>query len=87
MADFDLFILFRSALVIFATIYSVLLTVSGMWRLVRVFAGADPKKQMLRLYLSYQLLTIRLAPVRSELIQIALWLTLLVGIWRLHSWV
>ena len=85
MAEFDLFIFFRTALVIFATVYSVLMFSSGIWRLVDVFGGGDPKKQMLRLYMSYQLLTIRLSPVRGELIQITLWLILLVCIWRAHS--
>jgi len=85
MADFDLFIFFRTALVIFATTYSVLMLSSGIWRLVHLFGGQDAKMQMLRLYASYQLLTIRLTPVRDELTQIALWLILLVCVWRLHS--
>jgi hypothetical protein len=67
MAEFDLFILFRMTLVVFLTVYSALTLSSGIWRLVTLFSGSDPQKQMLRLYASHQLLTIRLAPVRGEL--------------------
>ena len=85
MAEFDLFIFFRTTLVIFLTTYAALMLGSIVHRLVSLFGGEDPKKQTLRLYVSYQLLAIRLTPVRGELLQIALWLTLLVCIWRLHS--
>ena len=84
MATFDLFILFRTLLVIFLTIYSALMLSSTLWRLVGLLAGNDPTRQILRLYVSYQLLTIRLAPVRDELIQIALWLVVLISLWWLH---
>ena len=85
MAEFDLFIFFRTTLVIFLTTYAALMLGSVVGRLVSLFGGEDPQKQSLRLYVSYQLLTIRLTPVRGELLQIALWLALLVGIWRLHA--
>jgi hypothetical protein len=85
MDGFDLFIFFRTTLLIFATTYSVLMLSSGIWRVVRLFGGENPRKQMLRLYVSYQLVTIRLRPVRGELLQLALLLVMLVCIWRLHA--
>lgn len=77
MPEFDLFLFFRSTLVVFFTIYSVLLLSSGIWRLVVLLRGSDQTRQMLRLYLSYQLLTIGPKPVRGELVQIAFWLLIL----------
>ncbi len=84
MPEFDLFIFFRTTLVIFLAIYSALILSSTVWRLTTLFTGDDPKKQMLRLYVSHQLLTIRLKPVRGELLQIVFWFLILVCLWRLH---
>jgi hypothetical protein len=85
MAGFDLFIFFRTMLVVFLMIYGLLVLGSGIWRLTGLFAGHDPGRQMLRLYVSYQVLTIRLAPLRGELLQIALWLVVLFCVWWLHG--
>ncbi|MFQ5807907.1 MAG: hypothetical protein ACE5I3_15790 [Phycisphaerae bacterium] len=85
MPKFDLFIFFRTTLLVFLTIYSLLLLSSGIWRLGALFAGSDSTRQMLRLYVSYQLLTIRLKPVRSELSQIVFWLLMLACLWWLHT--
>jgi len=85
MAGFDLFIFFRTALFLFLAVYSLLLLGSSIWRLRVLFAGSDPAKRMLRLYVSYQLLTIRLKPLRGELGQIALWSALLACLWWLHT--
>lgn len=84
MAEFDLFIFFRTTLVIFLTTYALLVLGSTVWRLKRLFAGDDPSRQMLRLYVSYQMLTIRLAPLRAELVQIGFWSLVLVCVWWLH---
>ena len=85
MPEFDLFIFFRTTLLVFLTVYSVLLLGSSVWRVMVLFTGSDPAKEMLRLYVSYQLLTIRLKPVRGELAQIAFWLLVLASLWRLHA--
>lgn len=85
MPEFDLFIFFRTTLVIFLTIYSLLLLSSTVWRLTALLSGSDPRKQMLRLYVSYQLLAIRLGPARGELAQIAFWLLMLGSLWWLHT--
>ena len=84
MADFDLFIFFRTTLVVFLTTYSLLVLGSTVWRLKRLFAGDDASRQMLRLYVSYQMLTVRLTPLRAELAQIGFWLLALVFVWWLH---
>ena len=85
MPEFDLFLFFRSTLVVFFTIYSVLLLSSGIWRLAVMFRGSDQTRQMLRLYVSYQLLTIRPKPARGELVQIAFWLLILGGLSWSHT--
>lgn len=83
--EFDLFIFFRMMLFVFLTIYTVLMLLGWVRRLIELFSGDDPRKEMLRLYVSYQLLAIRIAPVRGELIQIVFWLAVLALIWRLHA--
>jgi hypothetical protein len=85
MAEFDPFIFFRELLVTFLTIYTLLVLTSTIWRLKRLFAGEQPDKQILRLYVSYQMLTIRLAPLRGELLQIGFWLVILLCVWWLHT--
>jgi hypothetical protein len=85
MFELDLFIFFRTMLFVFLTVYALLLLISSLWRLWALFAGSDREKQMLRLYISYQLLTIRLKPLRGELVQIAAWLAVLAGLWWLHT--
>ena len=85
MGDFDVFIFFRTMLVTFLTIYALLTLSSTLWRLKGLFAGEHTDKQMLRLYVSYQMLTIRLEPLRSELLQIGLWLLILLYVWWLHT--
>jgi len=85
MAEFDLFIFFRTMLVTFLTIYALLVLSSTLWRLTRLFSGEQPDKQILRLYMSYQMLTIRLEPVHGELLQIGFWLLILLCLWWLHT--
>ena len=85
MSEFDLFIFFRATLFVFLAVYSVLLLGTSVWRLTALFSGSDPTKRMLRLYVSYQLLTIRLKPLRGELAQIAFWLAALACLWWLHT--
>jgi hypothetical protein len=85
MPELELFTFFRTMLFVFLAAYSILLLSTSIWRLTALFSGSDPKKQMLRLYVSYQLLTIRLRPIRGELIQIAFWLMVLGSLWWLHT--
>lgn len=85
MPDIDLFILFRTLLFVFLTIYAVLTLASTIARVWALFAGADSARQVLRLYVSYQLLTIQLKPVRGELAQMAFWAMMLGVLWWLHT--
>ena len=85
MPELELFTFFRTTLFFFLAVYSILLLSTSIWRLTALFSGGDPRKQVLRLYVSYQLLTIRLRPIRGELIQIAFWLMVLGSLWWLHT--
>lgn len=85
MPELELFTFFRTILFVFLAAYSILLLSTSIWQLTALFSGSDPKKQMFRLYVSYQLLTIRLRPLRGELIQIAFWLMVLGSLWWLHT--
>lgn len=85
MAEFDVFIFFRTTLVTFLMIYSLLVLSSTIWRLKSFFAGDEADKQILRLYVSYQMLTIRLKPARGELLQIGFWLLMLFCMGWLHT--
>lgn len=83
--EFDFFLFFRMTLFVFLTIYTALMLLSGIRRLIALLGGEEPQKDLLRLYVSYHLLTIQLAPIRGELIQIACWLAVLLLVWRLHA--
>ncbi len=85
MTDFDSFILFRSLLWFVLTTYTVLLTVTGLRRLLAALHGRDPQKRMLRDYLGYALVSVRLRPLAGELCQIAFWVTMLAVLWWLHT--
>jgi len=85
MTEPDLFIFFRTLLFLFLGAYSLLLLASGLWRLRLLLSGPQTPRQLLRLYLSYQLLTIRLRPLRGELLQIGLWTLMLCLVWWLHT--
>jgi hypothetical protein len=83
--ELDPFKVFRSTLFLFLAIYGVLTLWSAAWRVRRLLAGTDPGKRLLRTYLAYQVVTVRLRPVGGELLQIGFWLALLVIIWWLHA--
>lgn len=80
----DPFILFRSLLFVALAAYFVITTTATVVRVTAVLAGSDPRKRLLRAYLSYQLASIRLGPLADELLQIAFWVTILVVLWWLH---
>lgn len=84
MWEFDLFYLFRMMLVVFLTTYAALLTAATLWQLARILRGDDPRRRLLRVYLSYQLLAVRARPLAGELLQIAALAIILIILWRLH---
>ena len=83
--ELDPFTVFRSTLFLFLAIYAVLTVWSAAWRVRRVLAGTDPGKRLLRTYLAYQVVTVRLRPLAEELLQIGFWSALLVVMWWLHT--
>jgi len=85
MPEIDLFIAFRTMLFVFLTIYTVLMLVGTIRHLWSLFIGADPTREIMRVYLTYQLLTIRTKPVRGELAQMAFWAMILGVLWWLHT--
>jgi|GEM_PF-6813703 len=85
MPEFDLFNFFRMTLCVFLAIYTSLTLSSALRRLYLLFSGDDPQKEMLRVYVSYQLLTIHASRMRGDLLHIVFWLAALVILWRLHA--
>ena len=83
--EIDVFILYRTALFFFLGTYTLLLTTTTVVRLVGVLSGTQRSKELLRLYVAYQLLSVRLRPLAGELFQISLYLAALLAIWRLHK--
>ncbi len=80
----DLFYIYRDSLTVFVSLYYALTITAGAWQVARVLRGNDARRRMLRMYLSYQFLTIRVRPLAGELLQILAWLLILIGVWRLH---
>jgi hypothetical protein len=83
----DPFLFFRTLLTVFLTVYFVLTTLSLLRQWWVVLAGGTREKELLRVYLAYQLLSIRTAALRTELAQIGLWLVALVVLLWAHDWV
>jgi len=84
MTTIDPFRVFRTALFIGVAAYTLVTTAGTIWRMIVVLSGRDPRKRLLRAYLSYQLVTVRLRPLAGELLGLAFWLAALLGIWWLH---
>lgn len=81
----DLFVVFRTTLFVVLTAYAVVTTATAGWHVLRLLRGDTGHQRLLRTYLGYQLLSVRLGPLRGELLQIALWLTMLALLWWLHG--
>jgi hypothetical protein len=87
--DLDPFLMFRTLVFVFLSVYFLLSLWYGASRLLDLLRGDDPSKRMLRTYLGYQIVSIRLRRLSGELFQIALLLaTLAVIAWahRLLDW-
>lgn len=81
----DPFLLFRTGLFFALTVYYVLIMTSGALRVARLLAGHDPRTRLLRTYVMYQVVSVRLTPVRGELLQCGLWTAVLLALWWLHG--
>lgn len=80
----DPFTLYRSVLfVALAAYYAITMGVAA-WHVAVLLQGSDPRKRLLRAYLSYQAVSFRVRPLRSELLQILFWCTILALLWWLH---
>lgn len=84
MTQPDVFDVYRNALFVALTIYTVVVMAITIGFGAKILAGRDPRKRLLRLYLSYQLLTIRIRPLADQLTATALWSLALLGLWWLH---
>lgn len=80
----DPFDIFRTTLFLALTAYYALTTAMTVWHLAVLLGGSDPRKRILRVYLSYQLVSFRIRPLVSELIQIAILTLILLVLWQLH---
>lgn len=87
MTDFDPFAFYRTLLFVFLGVYTMLTLVSGTVRLWGLLRGETKAKRLLRLYLSYQLISIRLRVFWRELLQIGVLVGMLVAIAALHRMV
>jgi hypothetical protein len=85
VGDYDLFTAFRSLLFLFLAIYAALMLWSMAWQVRRFLAGRGSAKRLLRTYLAYQIVTIRVQPAVGELLQIGFLLMVLLVIWWLHA--
>jgi len=85
MPDLDPFVFFRTMLIVALSIYCGLMGVGTLVRLRTLLAGDEPSRRLARLYLSYQLVTIRIRPLAGELVQIGIWTAVLIALWRLHE--
>lgn len=82
MFDFDPLVWFTRAIFLAVTVYYVLWLVVAWRETARLLAGTDPRRRLLRLYVSYCLVTINFQPLRSELVQVGLWtLALILVLW------
>jgi hypothetical protein len=85
MDGIDPFNVFRTAVFVGVTTYTVLALAGTMMRLAAILRGSDPEKRLLRAVLSYELVSMRLRPLLGELWQLAFWSAALLGIWWLHA--
>ncbi|MGD8451845.1 MAG: hypothetical protein PVJ57_08505 [Phycisphaerae bacterium] len=85
MNEIDPFAIFRNVLFVAVAVYTLVTMAGTVTRVVVILSGHDPHKKLLRACVSYQLVTIRIRPLVGELLEIALWLAVLVGIWQLHA--
>ncbi|MCK4342184.1 MAG: hypothetical protein KAY37_10740 [Phycisphaerae bacterium] len=85
MPEIEPFYVFRTTLFIALAAYYAVSISSAAWRVGVLLHGDDPRKRLLRLYFSYQLLSFRARPLSGELLQIAFWVTILVLLWWLHT--
>ncbi|MFO0840073.1 MAG: hypothetical protein U1D55_16320 [Phycisphaerae bacterium] len=86
MLTADVFEVYRTALFLALTIYYAIVTVASAWQVALLLRGNDQARRFLRVYLGYQLLSIRIRRFAPELVQMAAW-TIALGLlyWAHYS--
>lgn len=83
----DPFETFRTLLAVVVSIYATAVTLSAIRGLQRLMAGDDPARQLLRRYVAYQFVTVRVRTFQRELFELSAWLAALGLLWWAHAWV
>lgn len=83
--DIDPFAIFRRALFIGVAIYTLVTMTGTVLRTIWLLMGVDPHKKLIRAYLSYMLVTLRLKPVLGELVEIGFWSVFLLTLYWAHQ--
>jgi hypothetical protein len=65
-------------------IYTVLSTGTTVVQLIAFARSRDPRLQLARRYLGYQLASLRIEPLAGELFQIGVLILMLIGLWWTH---
>jgi hypothetical protein len=85
IAEIDLFYFFRGVIFLFLAIYTLLAIVSSILRAYSAFAGDSNINRLVRVYASYQLISIRPRRFAGDILQIALLIAACVSVWWLHK--
>jgi hypothetical protein len=65
----DPFLIFRTCIFVAVGVYTGLTMLGTIFKMVQILSGTDPRKRLLRTYLSYQLLAIRIRPLAASIVQ------------------
>lgn len=84
MPELDLFFTFRTAMFVGVAIYSGISLAGTLWFVVSFLRSDDAHMRFVRRYVTYQLASVRIAPLSGELFQIALVLGALGSVWWAH---
>jgi hypothetical protein len=85
MSSLDPFYVFRTSVFVAVTVYTCLSMAGTMLQVIGILRGTDPKKQLLRAIVAYELVSFRLRPLAGELLGISLWFAALLFVWWLHT--
>jgi hypothetical protein len=85
MQKVDPFAVFRTSLLVGLLAYHVVTMASSLARAAAALRGTDPHKRLLRAYIHYYLVSIRLRPLAGELLELAVWGAILLFIWWLYT--
>ncbi len=81
----DVFEIYRTALFLALTLYYAVIMAASGWHIAGLLRGDDPTRRLLRVYLGYQVVSIRLRTFTPELLQMAAWLAGLGLVYWAHA--